>query len=224
MKSAVVLAGCGYLDGAEIREAVLSLLYLDQHNIHADCFASDSPQLHTMDHVAARETSETRNILTESARIARGNIQPLGTLNPETYDMLVLPGGFGVAKNYSDFALKGAQCTVSEEYANTIQAFYAAKKPIVAMCIAPAILAAALKDKHITLTIGDDPDTAAAIGALGQQHQEAATEEAIIDHAHRIITCSAYMREDRISTVAKGIEAAIKAAADMAANLQKDAA
>ena len=224
MKAAVVLAGCGFLDGAEIREAVLSLLYLDENNIDAQCFALDAEQHHTINHLNQSESDSPRNILEESARIARGNIQPLNTLNADNYDMLVLPGGFGVAKNYADLAFKGSDCTVHPEYAGVIQSFHNKQKTIVAMCIAPAVVAAALKGEGATLTIGDDEGTANAIQAFGNQHQNAATSEAITDVEHRIVTCSAYMREDRIADVAKGIEEAIIAGIALANKEQKDAA
>ena len=216
MKAAVILAGCGYLDGAEIRESVLSLLYLDQANVQATCFAADIPQHHTIDHLGQNEAGDARNVLTESARIARSNVTALNELNAEDYDLLVLPGGFGVAKNYSDLAFKGADCTVEPSYKKAVENFYAARKPIVAICIAPAVLAAALKDKGITLTIGDDAGTAGAIEHFGNTHQNAATNEAVIDDAHNVVSCSAYMREDSIADVATGIEKAIQAGIQLA--------
>lgn len=224
MKAAVILAGCGYLDGAEIRESVLSLLYLDQQAVQAQCFAPDMAQYDVVDHAARQPVKGTRNILAEAARIARSDVQPLSELSHEAFDMLVLPGGFGVAKNLSDFAFTGSQCEVLPEYQEAIEAFYNAKKPIVAICIAPAILAAALKNKGITVTVGDDADIATAIAAFGNVHQNCPTDGVVVDNAHRIISCSAYMREDALGLIASGIEKAIGAAVAMVKNTSKQAA
>jgi enhancing lycopene biosynthesis protein 2 len=213
---AVVLAGCGYLDGAEIREAVLSLLYLDQNGAKVQCFAPDIAQHHVIDHTAKAEAREPRNVLTESARIARSDIRPLSELNVDGFDALVLPGGYGVAKNLSDLAFKGDRATVYPDYARVIRAFFDAKKPIGAICIAPAVVAVALKNEGVTLTIGEDAGTAAVIVASGNVHKNSPTEEAVEDVAHRIVSCSAYMREDAIARVAEGIEKTIKAVLAMA--------
>lgn len=213
---AVILGGCGYLDGAEIREAVLSLLYLDQYGAKVQCFAPDIAQHHVMDHAAKAEAEESRNVLKESARIARGEVRPLSELNVDGFDALVLPGGYGVAKNLSDLAFRGDKATVHPDYAHAIRAFFDAKKPIGAICIAPAVVALALKHEGVTLTIGDDAATAAVIAASGNTHENSPTEETVVDEAHRIASCSAYMREDAIARVAEGIEKTIKAVLAMA--------
>jgi len=224
MQAAVVLSGCGYLDGAEIREAVLSLLYLDQASVTVQCFAPDVVQAETINHATKEPESAARNVLAEAARIARSEIAPLSNLRPEMFDLLVIPGGFGVAKNLSDFAFKGAECQVLPEFQQLIAAFFEAKKPIIAICIAPAILAAALKNKNITVTIGDNADVAAAISFFGNTHQNCASDNAVVDTENRIVTCSAYMREDAIAPIAKGIETAIRAGVAMARNQQQQAA
>lgn len=205
---AVILSGCGYLDGAEIRESVLSLLYLDQQQAKVTMFAPDQPQMHVVNHKAgAQAASESRNVLTESARIARGEVEPLSALKADDFDALVIPGGFGVAKNLSDFALKGADCTVNADFKTAVTAFYEQEKPIGAICIAPAVVAAALKGTAAPkLTIGEDAGTASAIEACGATHQNCATDGFVYDEATRIASCSAYMREDNIAAVAKGIE------------------
>lgn len=206
-KVALVLSGCGHLDGAEIRETVLSLLYLDQAGASVEIYAPDKAQHHVVNHLNGQEApSEARNVLTESARIARGTIQPLSALNVDAHDALILPGGYGAAKNLSDFAFKGADCTLDPDMARVIQAFYAQQKPIGAICIAPILLAVALRGKGLVLTIGEDSQVAAAIEALGHQHQPCATDIAALDSANRIATCSAYMREDSLAKVACGIE------------------
>lgn len=221
---AVILAGCGYLDGAEIRESVLALLYLDTLGAQAVCFAPDIPQHDVIDHLAKNETNEARNVLKEAARIARSDVRPLSELDAGDFDALVLPGGYGVAKNLSSLAFKGADAEVLEDYSKAITAFYDAKKPIGAICIAPAVLSLVLKNRGISLTIGEDAGTASIIVASGNEHVEAATDKAVIDSAHRIASCSAYMREDRIGAVAAGIEECVCAVISMCAeNKQRKA-
>lgn len=221
---AVILSGCGHLDGAEIRESVLTLLYLDQQDANVSIFAPDISQMHVVNHLVGEETNETRNVLVEAARIARGDIQPLRDANASNFDALILPGGFGAAKNLSDFAVKGKDCTVLPAIEALIRAFYTQKKPIGAICIAPAVLAATLgKDTQPTVTIGEDKDTATAIESLGGAHKDCATSGYVLDSNNRLATCSAYMRNDRISEVAQGIEKVVKAVLTMA-DAQKAAA
>ena len=211
MKVAMILSGAGYLDGAEIRESVLSLLYLDQHEAQVDVYAPDIAQHDVVDHQTGQAQEASRNVLQEAARIARGNVQPLVDLDVSAYDGLVIPGGYGVAKNLSDFATKGADCTVLPEFKQAIVQAVEQKKPIAAICIAPAVVAAALKGvASPTLTIGEDAGAAAAIEQCGAVHQCAATAESVADDALAIYSCSAYMREDPIADVAKGIERTIR--------------
>jgi enhancing lycopene biosynthesis protein 2 len=206
-KIAVILSGSGYLDGAEIREAVLSLLYLDELGAEATCFAPDRMQHHVVNHLTGDEADESRNILVEAARIARGHIQPLNQFKAEEFDGLLIPGGFGVAKNFSDLAFKGAEASVDPEFASIVKTFAAAAKPIGAICIAPAVIAAVLGDHNAPLvTIGEDEGTAAAIESFGAKHENCASSDSIADNAHKIVSCSAYMREDSISEIAKGIK------------------
>jgi enhancing lycopene biosynthesis protein 2 len=215
MKAAVILSGCGFLDGAEIRESVLALLYLDQLNVAAEIFAPDLA-FDTVDHLTGKPAGERRNVLQEAARIARGHIRPLQECRADGYDLLVLPGGFGVAKNLSNFAAAGAQAQLETEFARVANEFHAQKKPIAAICIAPAALALALKGEGVTLTIGDNKDVAEAIRASGNRHQDCATDRAVIDEAHRIASCSAYMRDDPLGLIARGIEQCVGAAVRMA--------
>ncbi len=223
-RAAVILSGCGHTDGAEIREAVLSLLALDQRGVAVEMFAPDIPQKHVYDCLNNAELSPSRNVLQEAARIARGQIQPLVECAATSFDMLVIPGGFGVAKNLSNFAEKGKDAEILPAFASIVRDFFAQKKPIAALCIAPAVLAVTLKDAGITVTIGEDAGCAAAIEACGNIHQQAPSHEAVIDRQHRIATCSAYMREDAISPIAKGIDACIAAAVEMAAQAKQHAA
>lgn len=205
-KVAVILSGCGHLDGAEIRESVLTLLYLDQQGADVELFAPNAPQSDVVDHLKGNPTGESRNMLTEAARIARGRIRDMAQLNASDFDALLIPGGFGVAKNLCDLAQKGIEAKVNPEAERVVKAFFEADKPIGAICIAPALLALILRDKGLTLTIGEDEDTAQLIGSLGHTHVECSSESAVVDHVHRIATCSAYMRDDRLSPIASGIE------------------
>ncbi len=211
MKIAVILSGCGYLDGAEVREAVLALLYLDQEGAEVSMFAPDMVQRDVVNHLTGEAVEgASRNILEESARIARGKVSPLAELNVADFDGLVIPGGFGVAKNLSDLAIAGADAVVLPEFATAVRSFYEADKPIGALCIAPAVIAAILKGEGLTLTIGDDEGTAGAIEAFGNHHKNCETNDFVTDLAKKLFTCSAYMREDNIADVAKGIEKVVK--------------
>lgn len=213
VKVAVVLSGCGYLDGSEIHEAVLTLLALDRAGADVTCLAPDIDQIHVIDHRRKTPAEETRNVLAEAARIARGKISDVGKARASDFDAVVLPGGFGAAKNLSNFASAGAKARVEPGVARFLRELHAAKKPIGAWCIAPAVLAAALRDDHkpLTLTIGDDPGTAKALEAMGARHVTCPVDEARVDEVHRIVTTPAYMYEAGIAQVAVGIDKAVAA-------------
>lgn len=208
-KVAVILSGCGYLDGAEIREAVLTLLYLDQQGADVEVFAPDIDQHHVVNHITMDESAnDTRNVLVESARIARSKISELGELDSNNFDALVIPGGYGVAKNLSDLAFKGPEATPLTAFTTVIESFLSQNKPVGAICITPAVLVAVIKKGKVT--IGEDEGTASCIQALGGKHENKASDEICIDDENNIISCSAYMREDKISAIANGIEKLVK--------------
>lgn len=209
-KVAVILSGCGHLDGAEIRESVLTLLYLDEMGAETHIFAPEMKQHDCINHVGGYESNQVRDVIEESARIARGNVKPLDFINVNDFDALIIPGGYGVAKTLSNLAMMGVEARVLPAFKKLIDSFYNAKKPIGAICIAPAVLAIALRGKGIELTIGDDEQTATVIEAMGNVHKAAATDEAVVDANNKIVSCSAYMREDKISNVAKGIRNLVK--------------
>lgn len=213
-KVAVLIAGCGHLDGAEIRESVMSLLALDQHGAEAQCIALDAPQHHVVDHRTGQVVEgASRNILTEAARIARGRILPLSAADPGTYDALVMPGGYGVAKNHCDFAFRGEAAAVDPLVAAFLRGFFEQGKPVAAICIAPALAALVLAEagEHPVLTIGDDPGCSSALRKLGARPQDrASAREVVVDETLNLITTPAYMFDDaRISDVWVGIERAI---------------
>ncbi len=210
-KVAVLLAGCGHLDGAEVREAVLTLLALDQHGATYQCIAPNAPQHHVVNHITGEPVvGATRNLLEESSRIARmGQCLDLAKAQVADYDALVMPDGYGVAKNHCSFAFKGAQAEVRPDVAAFVRAFFDANKPVGAICIAPALVALALHGKtSATLTLGNDASCASAMRQLGQQHRDTPTaREIVIDEAHKLVTTPAYMFDHaRLSDVYVGIE------------------
>lgn len=210
-KVAVLLAGCGHLDGAEVREAVLTLLALDQHGAAFQCIAPDAPQHHVVNHVTGEPVpGASRNILEEASRIARvGQCLDLARAQAADYDALVMPGGYGVAKNHCSFAFKGAEADVRPDVAAFVRAFFDAKKPVGAICIAPALVALALSGRDSAdLTLGNDAGCAAAVEKLGQHHRNTpSAREIIVDEAHKLVTTPAYMFDDaRLSDVWAGIE------------------
>ena len=214
-KVGVVLSGCGVRDGSEIHEAVLTLLAIDRQGAEAVCMAPDI-LFPVTDHLTMQDTGEKRNVLVESARIARGNIRNIAEVRASDLDAVVFPGGFGAAKNLCDFAFKGATASVNPEVARLVREMAAAGKPIGAVCIAPALIAATLgKEYHPALTIGTDTGTAAAINATGSSHLDCPVREFVVDKANKIVSTPAYMLAERISEAAEGIEKTVKAVLDL---------
>ncbi|WP_085696880.1 isoprenoid biosynthesis glyoxalase ElbB [Pseudomonas sp. B26(2017)] len=203
-KVAVILSGCGVYDGAEIQESVITLLRLDQRGAQVQCFAPNIAQLHVINHLTGEEMPESRNVLVESARIARGNVKDLREADVEDFDALIVPGGFGAAKNLSNFASEGAGCTVQPEVLALAEAFAEAGKPVGLICISPA-LAAKIYGPGVTCTIGNDADTAAAMNKMGATHEDCAVTDIIEDKARKLVTTPAYMLAQTISEAASGI-------------------
>ncbi len=202
---AVILSGCGVQDGSEIYETTLTLLRLDQLGIGYRCFAPDIAQHHVVDHRRGEVVEgETRNVLTESARLARGEILPLDELAADEFDAVVLPGGFGAAKNLSTFAEAGAEMQVLDELKEVLEDFHEARKPIGLMCISP-VLVPRLLGPGIAVTVGHDPGVAGAISAMGGLHRSCGVEDIVLDFENRVVTTPAYMLATRISEAATGI-------------------
>lgn len=215
-KIGVVLSGCGFRDGSEIHEAICTLLAIDQAGAEAVCMAPDT-ELNEMNHCTMELTGAKRKVLVESARIARGKIKNISEVKAADLDALVFPGGFGAALNLCDFGQKGAAATVDPEVARLTREIHAARKPIGAICIAPALIAAVLgEEAHPTLTIGTDPATAAEVEKTGAKHQNCPANEIVIDQANRIVTTPAYMTAGRISEVYEGIGKCVKSVIEMA--------
>ncbi len=211
----VVLSGCGVFDGSEIHEAVFTLLAVDRNGAEAVCMAPDM-EFAEVNHLTSQETGAKRNVLAESARIARGKIRNIREVQAADLDAVIFPGGFGAAKNLCNFAVKGAEATIHPEVARLLKDMAAARKPICAICIAPALIAATLgKEYAPKVTIGTDAGTAAAIGQTGSVHVECPVTEFVVDKEHKIVSTPAYMLAQHISEAAEGIEKAVKAAIDL---------
>ena len=209
-KVAVVLAGCGVYDGAEINEAVLTLLSLEQQGASYQCFAPDIEQMHVINHLSGEPMAgERRNVLVEAARIARGNIKALDALEVEEFDALLVPGGFGAAKNLSNFAVAGAAMEVLPEFLEIARGFHRAGKPIGLICIAP-VMTAAIFGEGAQCTIGNDADTAAAIEAMGAQHLACPVSEARVDSERKLVTTPAYMLAGSVSEAYSGISECVR--------------
>ena len=204
-KVGVVLSGCGVYDGAEIHESVLTLLALAKQGAEAICFAPDKSQTDVINHLSGELMPETRNVLIEAARIARGNIQPLAQASAEELDALIVPGGFGAAKNLSNFASQGSECRVDDALKALAQRMHAAGKPLGFMCIAPAMLPK-IFEFPLRLTIGTDIDTAEVIEEMGGEHVPCPVEDIVVDEDNKIVTTPAYMLAQTIAEAAVGIE------------------
>jgi enhancing lycopene biosynthesis protein 2 len=202
----VVLSGCGVFDGSEIHEATLTLLELDRAGAEIICMAPNVDQMHVIDHLAgAPAQGSSRNVLTESSRIARGEIKDIADVNADQLDALIFPGGFGAAKNLSDFAVAGSTCSVHPDVQSLIMDMYKAEKPMGFICIAPAIAARVLGEVHPVLTIGNDEDTAHAIESMGARHVTRAVDEIATDTKLKIVSTPAYMLGPSIAPVSVGI-------------------
>ena len=207
-KIGVCLSGCGVNDGAEIHESVITALTLDRAGAEIIYTAPDVVQTKVVNHITGDEMNETRNVLVESARIARGDITDLAQLTSDDMDALLFPGGFGAALNLCDFALKGADCHIHLEVNRIIQEMLAVQKPLGFICIAPALFARAVKNVDMTakITIGNDQATADQIEKLGSQHEICSVDDCIVDEENKIVSTPAYMLAENISEAASGIE------------------
>ncbi|MBD3371486.1 MAG: isoprenoid biosynthesis glyoxalase ElbB [Candidatus Coatesbacteria bacterium] len=208
-KVAVILSGCGVKDGAEIHEAVSALLSITRRGAEYVCYAPDKTQHDVVDHLKqAPVAGEQRNVLVESARIARGEVRDLAEFDPAEVDALVIPGGFGSAKNLSDYALQGPTATPDPHVARAVRAMHAAGKPVGAICISPTVVAAVFQGTEVKprLTIGSDPGTAGHLRDMGAEHVECAADDCIVDETNRIVSTPAYMSARNIAEVYTGID------------------
>ncbi|MBI9068329.1 MAG: isoprenoid biosynthesis glyoxalase ElbB [Salinivirgaceae bacterium] len=203
-KFAIVLSGCGVFDGAEIHEATLTMLAIDKAGSTYQCFAPDIEQHHVINHITGEEMPEKRNVLIESARIARGKIKPLSEFKATDFDALVFPGGFGAAKNLSTLAFDGSNCKVNPEVENAVLEMAQANKAIGALCISPAVMVKILEGASVT--IGSDQGTIDAINAMGGSHEAKNHGEVTVDEKYNLVTTPCYMLGASISQIAEGAE------------------
>jgi enhancing lycopene biosynthesis protein 2 len=206
-KIGVLLSGCGVMDGSEIHEATLTLFFLDRQGADIVCMAPNKNQVDVMNHAAGAPMQEKRNTLVEAARIARGKILDVKTVKAEDLDALIIPGGLGAAKNLCTFAKDGPDCQADEDVARLLRDIYRAKKPIGALCIAPALVACVFGSEiSPELTIGTDAGTATALEKMGARHIKAMVDEIIVDSKNRIVTTPCYMLAKSIKEVGAGVE------------------
>ena len=216
-KVGVILSGCGVYDGSEIHEAVITLLALDRAGATAVCMAPDMEQ-GVVNHLTGEPVEgAVRNVLEEAARIARGDISDIAKIKASDIDALMLPGGFGAAKNLCDFAFKGPDCEVHPEVARLVREVVAAKKPLAAICIAPTLVSKVLGNDKLAhqLTIGTDEGTAEAVTAMGSTHVSCPAREFVIDKENKLVSSPAYMLAGSISEAAEGIEKTVNAVMEM---------
>jgi len=195
-KFAVVLSGCGVYDGTEIHEAALTMLSIAEAGASYQCFAPDISQYHVINHLTGKEMDESRNVLVESARIARGDVNALSTFQAADYDAIIFPGGFGAAKNLSTVAFDGADARVNPEVEDAIKQMLAVHKPIGALCISPAVIARVIQG--VEVTIGNDPDTVEAIEKMGSKHIVSTHGQVVHDRKYNVFTTPCYMLDATI--------------------------
>jgi enhancing lycopene biosynthesis protein 2 len=206
---AIILSGCGVFDGAEIHETTLSMYAIKKQGANYEVFAPDIDQFHVINHITGKPMDEKRNVLIESARIARGKIKPLAEFNADDFDAILFPGGFGAAKNLSSFAFDGPNCHINQDVKKAVLSMHEASKPIGALCISPVIISKLLG--NVELTIGDDKDTAKAIKKMGSKHINTNHGEVIIDATNNIFTTPCYMLDADIIQIGEGADNIIRA-------------
>jgi len=211
MKSvAVVLSGCGVFDGSEIHEAVCTLLALDKLGISYQCLAPNITQTQVVNHLTHQPMQEERNVLVESARIARGDTLDISKANVDDYDAAIYPGGFGAVLNNSSFALQGVNFEIQPDVLAFAKGMATAKKPQGFLCISP-VLISQIYGEGVQLTIGNDQPTTDAVTAMGGIHIETSVSEIVIDQKHRVVSTAAYMLANGITEVAEAVDKLVNA-------------
>jgi len=211
----VVLSGCGNKDGAEIHESVLTLWAIHKNGVDYQCFAPDIPQHHVLNFITGQEMAEKRNVLVESARIARGDIKDLREFNADDLDAVIFPGGLGAAKNLSTFAFDGPHCAVNAEVERVIRDMAARGKPIGALCVAPAVIARILG--AVEVTMGQDTGATEAVEQMGAVVKKTGHGEIVVDARNRIVSTPCYMLEARVDQIGEGAENLVRAVLELIA-------
>lgn len=210
-KVAILLAGSGYLDGTEINEAVLTFLALSKYNINYQCYSLDKDQHHTIDHITQEEnTKSKRNILKESSRMARGDVKEISLLDVDSYSSIIIPGGFGVAKNFCNYAIKGKDFTINSQIEKILLNFYKQKKYIGAICISPIILAKLFLDKKPILTLGSKDNCQNNFADFNTKYEVKTSSQICVDVQNKFISTPAFMNKDSLYNVSIGIEELVK--------------
>lgn len=225
MKIGVLLSGCGVYDGAEIQESILTLLSIEEIGATAVCISVDKPQHHVINHLTGEEMNESRNMMIESARIARGEVTNILDVNPADIDALVIPGGFGSAKNFTDWAFNGPDGTILPEVKLLLVNLINIGKPIAALCVSPVVLSKAIEGSNLSakMTIGTDKDESpydikgfsAGLQKTGTATEMKSVREILIDTENKIVTAPCYMMDASILDVRKNIRSAIEALRDL---------
>lgn len=216
MKSiAVILSGCGVFDGSEIHESVLTMLALSKNNAEVHFFAPDENQLTVINHITGENKKENRNQMEEAARISRGKIAPLSSADANKLDALIIPGGFGAAKNLCNFAVKGSDCEINKELLSLVRKMHELEKPLGLMCIAPVMLPKML-NTSVELTIGNDKETIIQIEKMGGKHIPCSVDNIVVDHTNKVVTTPAYMLAQSISDAEVGINKLVEKVLEMA--------
>jgi enhancing lycopene biosynthesis protein 2 len=209
-KIAIILSGSGVYDGSEIHESVLTLLAISQQGAQYRCFAPNTAQYHVVNHLTGEVSeNEQRNVLVESARIARGDIADICELVVDEFDALILPGGFGAAKNLCDFAIKGENCSINPQVLRVCEEFALAKKPAGYICIAPAMVAL-VYGQNSQATIGTDQAIATQLESMGLTHVSCPVDDIVVDEDNKVVSTPAYMLANNISEAALGINKLVK--------------
>lgn len=225
MKIGVLLSGCGVFDGTEIHEAVLTLLAIQEAGHEYVCIAPDVDQHHVINHTNGEEMNEKRNVFVESSRIARGEITKLSDIDPADIDALVLPGGFGAAKNLTTWAFKGPESEILPEVKLLLVNLVNIGKPICALCVTPTVVAKAFEgsDIHPQLTLGNTEQDSEydiqgfsdGLAAVGAQPVMKTTDDILVDTANKIVSAPCYMMKTDVVGVRNNTQKAIQQMLDL---------
>ena len=211
-KVGLLLSGCGVNDGAEIHESVIAMLALDRAEVEMELMAPNIDQMHVINHYTGQEMDEYRNVLVEASRIARGNIKDMAEISGNDIDALIIPGGFGVAKNLCDYAMAGSECSINPDVYRLISELQLLNKPIGAICIAPVMMAKIFGEQGASanMTIGFDEATSKDIESMGCVHVECKVSDMVVDEDNNLVSTPAYMEAQSIKEAADGIEKLVK--------------
>ena len=211
-KVGLLLSGCGVNDGAEIHESVIAMLALDRAGVEMELMAPNIDQMHVINHYTGQEMDEYRNVLVEASRIARGNIKDMAEISGNDIDALIIPGGFGVAKNLCDYAMAGSECSINPDVYRLISELQLLNKPIGAICIAPVMMAKIFGEQGASanMTIGFDEATSKDIESMGCVHVECKVSDMVVDEDNNLVSTPAYMEAQSIKEAADGIEKLVK--------------